>query len=275
MLAAGAVLALALAAAGTAGVRALVTGAQIKDGTIRSRDIANGTIRARDLAQATIASLRGQRGPAGARGATGATGAQGPAGPQGPAGSQGATGARGATGPAGPAGPQGDPGAGVEVTGSVATEDDLPTDADLGDAYIVTDTGDLWIWDGGDWVDTGPVRGPEGPEGPQGPAGPQGPQGPAGPQGAAGGLSGYEVVAGEPVPISAEDFDVEAVAMCPPGKVVLGGGATVDDPSVLIGLVSSFPVDDGDALGWDVVVRNDDGLENGVTAYAVCADEAA
>ena len=44
---AGVASALVVAAAGTAGVQALITGAEIKDGTIQSRDIGNGAINRR------------------------------------------------------------------------------------------------------------------------------------------------------------------------------------------------------------------------------------
>jgi hypothetical protein len=92
VLVAAPVLALAAVTAGSAGVQALITGSQIKDDTIESRDIKNGTVRRADISAATLAVLRG------------ATGQQGPAGPSGP------QGARGEAGPPGPAGPQGAPG---------------------------------------------------------------------------------------------------------------------------------------------------------------------
>ena len=114
------VLALVGVTAATAGVKALVTGAQIKDGTIESRDVKNGALRSADLSRQLAASLRGRRGPQGASGAQGATGPQGPAGlkgdpgPQGAPGSQGLPGGQGPKGDPGlpgPAGPQGPPGA--------------------------------------------------------------------------------------------------------------------------------------------------------------------
>lgn len=104
-------------------------------------------------------------------------------GPQGPPGPQ---------GPQGPAGQKGEDGTSVTITGSVATETDLPAAGSNGDGYIVEDTGDLWLWtdDGGDgtggWTDVGQVRGPEGPDGPAGPQGIDGPQGDPGPEGPAG-----------------------------------------------------------------------------------------
>lgn len=132
-------------------------------------------------------------GAVGPRGATGATGPTGPMGPPGPV---------GATGPSGTA---------ITIRGSdtYANVTAIP-DPDTGDLWILTDdsgggnAGDGLMWDGGDWINVGPVRGPEGPEGPQGeqgepgvdgidgtngvdgatgPAGPTGPTGPEGPQG--------------------------------------------------------------------------------------------
>jgi hypothetical protein len=68
-----ALLALFVALGGTATAAALITGAQIK----------NGSIQVIDLSAKARAALKGQRGP---RGATGPAGAQGLAGAQGPAG---------------------------------------------------------------------------------------------------------------------------------------------------------------------------------------------
>lgn len=79
---AGGLVALVVVTAATAGVQALITGAQIKDGTISTRDLRNGTIVRADIARSTLSSLRGERG---ARGPNGPTGPQGPAGPPGPA----------------------------------------------------------------------------------------------------------------------------------------------------------------------------------------------
>jgi Collagen triple helix repeat (20 copies) len=106
-------IAVVLAMTGSAfAAKALITGA----------DIQNGSITRADLSKGTLKSLKGKRGPAGrdgfvgARGPQGDTGPQGPAGPAGPAGPQGQrgpvgdTGAQGPTGRTGPVGPQGDQG---------------------------------------------------------------------------------------------------------------------------------------------------------------------
>lgn len=126
-------------------------------------------------------------GTIGPRGETGATGPQGPQGEPGPI---------GATGPSGTS---------ITIKGSdtYANVIALP-DPEVGDLWILTDdsgggnAGDGLMWEGGTWLNTGPVRGPEGPQGPagadgvdgldgadgaQGPPGPQGPQGDVGPPG--------------------------------------------------------------------------------------------
>lgn len=81
-------------------------------------------------------------------------------------------------------GPPGPPGSGILIRGEATYAEILATvDPAVGDMIIQTDDtvegdpGDGWIWDGGQWVNAGPVRGPEGPQGPQGPEGPEGPAG--------------------------------------------------------------------------------------------------
>jgi Collagen triple helix repeat (20 copies) len=248
---AGVVSALVVATAGTAGVKALITGAEIKDGTIESRDIGNGSIRRADLSGAAIASLRGGRGPAGATGPRGAAGAQGPAGPQGAAGPQGPQGPAGSQGAAGAAGAAGPPGAGVNVTGSVATAAALPATGDPGDAYIVTATGHLHVWDGSAWIDTGLVQGPAG---------------------APGALAGYQIVTGTTFPISGADFEVGGSVDCPAGKVAVGGGVTLGDPSGGVVMLESSPKPLG--AGWQVTVGNLSSDPNSATPYAICAASA-
>ncbi|HZG35808.1 MAG TPA: hypothetical protein VEY87_08165, partial [Gaiellaceae bacterium] len=116
--------------------------------------------------------------------------------------------------------------------------------------------------------------GPAGATGPQGPAGqqgPQGPTGPAGPSGASGGLSGYEIVSAAPVGMTIDDFVVEGSASCPDGKVAVGGGVRVADPSEDVAVASSSPADDGS--GWLVTVLNYGG-DNSMTPYAICGGTA-
>jgi hypothetical protein len=88
--------------ASSAPIRAFISGAQIKDGTVKSVDIGDGSIAVRDLSPA----LRRLQGP-GPVGPQGPAGPQGVAGPQGEAGPKGDVGPAGATGPQGPSGPQG------------------------------------------------------------------------------------------------------------------------------------------------------------------------
>lgn len=134
-------------------------------------------------------------GPTGAQGATGPTGAQGEAGPTGP------------QGEAGPGGIQGDAGAPLTILGSVADYNELDaiTGQSINDAYIVQSDGDLWIWDGSDWIDAGQIVGPTGATGPtgaqgiEGPTGPTGAHGDVGPTGAQGvqGVQGVEGIQGD------------------------------------------------------------------------------
>ena len=255
------------ATAGTAGVSAvaqLVTGSQIKDGTVESRDLKHGTIRNADLARGLATSLRGPRGLRGPAGPAGVQGATGPAGPTG------ATGSQGPTGPTGPAGPKGDPGAGVHVTGSVANAAALPASAATGDAYITLDDGHLHVWDGDSWVDTGAVRGPEGPAGPQGAQGAQGAQGPQGLQGPAGpaGVLGYEIVVGTSVPVASGAF-ATATVVCPTGKVALGGGGKTGSGGP--DLVDSYPTAGGG--GWTVQVFNSADTADTIAAHVTCATQ--
>jgi hypothetical protein len=130
-------LVVSLGVGGTAAAVSMVTGKQIKDGTVRGRDVGNGSLTGADVADRslTAADFRGSvQGPAGPQGAAGPEGAAGPQGPVGPHGAAGPKGDPGPQGPAGPAGAKGDKGA----------------------------TGDT---------------GPQGPQGPQGVPGPPGPGG--------------------------------------------------------------------------------------------------
>ena len=83
--------AFALGATGSATAAALITGKQIKDGTITAKDLSK-SLRAK-------LGVRGPTGPTGAAGAPGAPGAPGTAGAPGPPGAAGAQGATGAEGP--------------------------------------------------------------------------------------------------------------------------------------------------------------------------------
>lgn len=78
---------------------------------------------------------------------------------------------RGPQGEQGVPGAKGEDGTGVNIKGSVDTSSELPSTGEDGDAYIVKDTGNLWVWDAesGAFVDTGAqVKGPQGDPGPKG-----------------------------------------------------------------------------------------------------------
>ena len=187
----------------------------------------------------------------------------------------------GPTGSQGRQGVKGDPGAGVQVKGSVATVGDLPGGAAAGDSYIVTATGDLHVWNGTAWVNTGPVQGPQGIQGPQGTQGAQGIQGPQGvpgtpgtpgTAGADGGLVGYQIVTGSPVTINASDFNVPVSVNCPAGKVAVGGGVTRGNPNGGVVMGEARPTVGG--TGWTVTMFNLIEAADTATPYAVCANTA-
>ena len=144
-----------------------------------------------------IVGPTGAIGPTGPTGATGETGPTGLTGPTGPTGATGADstveGPIGPTGPIGPIGPQGQQGPTgsqgrpIVFKGTVASIGELPSvDNLINDAYILTTTQDLFVWDGEEWINTGRIIGPTGPQGDTGPQGAQGALGPSGPQGARG-----------------------------------------------------------------------------------------
>jgi hypothetical protein len=92
-------------AASSATARSLITGLQIKNGSITSADLADGTIKSRDLAPSLRHAQQVVPGPQGPQGAQGEAGPQGPKGDAGAQGAQGPAGPQGATGAQGPAGP--------------------------------------------------------------------------------------------------------------------------------------------------------------------------
>jgi hypothetical protein len=77
-----AVVAMAIVGGGAAGAARLITGKQVKDGSITGWDIKNHSLKPVDFK----GSVRGPRGHPGAEGPRGAQGPQGTQGPQGPAG---------------------------------------------------------------------------------------------------------------------------------------------------------------------------------------------
>jgi microcystin-dependent protein len=149
---------------------------------------------------------KGDKGDTGAQGVAGPTGAQGVIGPQGPKGDKGDTGAAGTTftvkgvvsgGAWGTVAPPGVVGelwiAGGDITG-------FPV---IGNpAGKTLPTGHGFSWDGHEWDDLGPMKGPKGDQGAQGIPGAQGPAGAQGPQGVAGpiGATGPQGPQGNPGP---------------------------------------------------------------------------
>jgi hypothetical protein len=125
-----------------------------------------------------------------------------------------------------------------------------------------------------DWHEMGP-QGPAGPQGSQGVAGPAGPSGPQGPAGI-NGVSGLVKVSAT---TAANSFDGKIAEVdCPPGKVVVGGGAFTlftDDGMVNTGglvLRSSGPHPHADRQGWLAQVGEGKSTSKNwfVTVYAIC-----
>lgn len=122
----------------------------------------------------TASTVPGPQGAQGPQGPQGGVGPQGDPGPQGLPGTNGTNGTNGAQGPRGfpgipgeigPQGPQGADGTSIQLRGVVPTEADL---ADIsgqasGDLYVVTETGDGYVWNGFFWENVGAIRGPAGP----------------------------------------------------------------------------------------------------------------
>lgn len=191
----------------------------------------------------------------------GPTGSVGPTGPQGPVGATGAPGATGATGAAstvagpagvtGPAGPTGPTGAASTVPGPAGA------------------TGA-----------TGPASTVPGPTGLTGATGPTGPAGPTGATGAAG--SAMVTLTRVLSPVENGEY-CTAVACCPVGQKVTGGGysaktnnATSNATSSAMLVSDSFPVATGGACtsseGWLMKsVNSYYGVSASCQAYAICS----
>ena len=84
-----AIVALCVAFTGTATAALVMTGKQIKDGTVTGKDVKNRTLGTNKLSKKAVSSLKGQHGPAGPQGPRGEAGIQGVQGPKGDAGAQG------------------------------------------------------------------------------------------------------------------------------------------------------------------------------------------
>ena len=120
-----AVLVLSLGLGGTAAAVTLVTGKQIKDGTVRGRDVGNGSLTGADVADRSLSpadfsgSVQGPTGPQGPAGPSGPAGSKGDPGPKGDPGQPGREGPQGPQGPQGPTGPTGPAGvSGLYYAGS-------------------------------------------------------------------------------------------------------------------------------------------------------------
>lgn len=143
------------------------------------------------------------RGPQGVKGDTGTQGIQGVKGDTGSKGDQGIQGIQGVQGERGLTGQDGK---GIAIKGSVANYAALPTLANTpslaaGDAYLLSDTGKLYIWSGTAFPANGAgtdFRGPQGVQGIQGTTGEQGIQGIQGPKGDTGtaGTAGTQGIQG-------------------------------------------------------------------------------
>jgi hypothetical protein len=104
-------------------------------------------------------------------GTSGTSGSNGVAGPTGPTGS---------TGPTGPSGATGAAGSSLTLQGTVANVAALPATAFLGATYLVTDTQQMYVWNGVAFSNAGTYRGPTGVTGSTGSTGPTGGTGPTG-----------------------------------------------------------------------------------------------
>ena len=111
------------------------------------------------------------------------------------------------------------------------------------------------------------LQGPPGPQGVPGPAGIQGIAGPAGP------LSGRVLVVatGNAPPNSIGT----AVAPCPPGKKVLGGGfqgVTGNTTIVSHNMPKSLPAGGFSETEWEVTLYNADQFALAFRVFAICAN---
>ncbi|MCO5231524.1 MAG: tail fiber domain-containing protein [Chitinophagales bacterium] len=90
----------------------------------------------------------------------------------------------GPKGDKGEKGDKGDAGTGITIKGSLASPNDLPSNGNDGDAYLID--GSLYVWAGTQWENVGNIQGPKGDKGDTGATGSQGIQGEKGEQGIAG-----------------------------------------------------------------------------------------
>lgn len=112
----------------------------------------------------------GYTGSEGYTGSQGYTGSIGYTGSQGIAGEYAAVGYTGSQGYTGSAGSDGSDGTSVAIVGTVTSSANLPDpyNGDIGDGYITSDTGYLWVWGGSSWTNVGRIVGYTGSAGPAG-----------------------------------------------------------------------------------------------------------
>jgi microcystin-dependent protein len=190
---------------------------------------------------------KGDKGDRGDQGVAGPTGAQGFIGPQGPKGDKGAKGDTGTTLtirgviPGGAWGTVAPPGvvaemwiAGGDITGfPVAGQP----------AGKTLPTGHGFSWDGKEWDDLGPMKGPKGDQGPQGNTGAQGPMGPQGTVGASGpigatgpqgpqGTPGVQGPVGPPGPFLVGMITAWGGSVAPTGWLECNGQSTAAYPTL-------------------------------------------
>lgn len=182
----------------------------------------------------------------------GYTGSQGQLGPSGASGPIGYAGSRGASGSIGPTGPTGQQAVSANLKGSVDSVAQLPaTSNTVNDAYFVSETNTLYVWDGAQWFDAGPIMGPSGSPGPSGQSGYTGSQGASGSIG----YSGSQGVAGATGPSGLLGYTGSRGPSGTSGSSIrfLGSVATIQNlPSQSNSLNDAYVVlSDGTLRVWD------------------------
>lgn len=236
----------------------------------------------------SLGAIKPVKGDDGAQGPQGPQGNTGPKGDKGDKGIQGATGATGPQGLIGPQGPQGNKG----DTGASGTSITIKGVIPAGDWGTVAPTGvvgEMWIaggditgfpvagqpagktlpaghgfsWDGTEWDDLGPVRGPKGDQGQQGLPGAQGPQGAQGPIGLTGpqgpkgdkgdtGAQGAQGPAGVAGPVLVGMISAWGGNVAPPGWLECNGQSTAAYPQLAALVGAIVPDLRGEFIrGWD------------------------
>ena len=146
----------------------------------------------------------GSQGIQGLLGYTGSRGYTGTLGYTGSLGYSGSQGIQGFTGSLGYSGSKGETGTSLTLTGVVASSSNLPSSGNvIGDTYLTSDTGHIWIWGNGIWNDGGQFTGYTGSRGVDGVIGYNGSIGYTGSRGYVG-SAGY-IYVGEEAPITPFD----------------------------------------------------------------------